>query len=77
MKVINAFFRQVDIDHCGCMPRKRAKLKRIVRKRERALQRFAFARVLQQHLAELDVEKDDLFRRNEGIKTDIKRRTHA
>ena len=61
MKVINAFFRQVDIDRCGgSKPSERAKVKRIVRKRERAIQRTAFARALPFHLADLADEIDAL-----------------
>ena len=73
MKVINAFFRQVDIDRCGgSKPSERAKVKRIVRKRERAIQRTAFARALPFHLAELADEIDALPKPTAAVKMDSK-----
>jgi hypothetical protein len=72
MKVINAICPPVDLDrYNACKPHVLAQIKRIVRKRERAMLRTALARELPVHLEDLNLQADELRVEKAPLKTDI------
>ena len=72
MKVINAICPPVDLDrYNACKPHVLSKIKRIVRKRERARLRTALARELPVHLEDLVLQTDELRIRKAPLKTVI------